>query len=488
MMPQFLEATTQWWQKKKQSINELNQLSSRLFGSDWQTNTIWQTLSFLGEEMGKFENTKDGGWGKRYFSTVVYLLDDSVISGMSERLREVVRLLIGIVNGGVGAEAVLKDEEIDFSGLELTAINKDYFAEKFKWLNGSQVAALNSALSNLTSFVGTYRPDLQNLGAALLYFQPADSYNTARELLYDWQENKMKDSPAIMRFLAQSFFAHDGETRDLAFDILSVADNGTETEDNMESKLFQLLLFFIVFDEFDSFNPADKGALVNKYLWCALCFGVPCIERIKENLALQPYLDYYINTSGFLADSLLHNEEVFLKNENEPITIGKFINSFTVACPDIRDEYDNAKQLDFINRQINIRGQSVQLKELLLEVLRTYLHLRDCDLIDYRLFLSDIGKKEYPYDWKKLILSDLTEQKKEEIRKFFMMAQRPFALRVDMIVAFGSMGWDESPYLDRILELSGIYEEVYPTYGALVYFSEEDQNWKLNATLPPKLG
>lgn len=480
MQIHFIDNTEKWWEKKYATVKKINETVMFLFGGEWGDNSVWQGLSFLAEEMQQKSKLKDEDEEKIYYNAIIYLLSDEMLNELLGRLKNLEKNLASTQL--IESRLQLQEGQIDLRGLDMTEFNYKFLLSR---VNKRNVSDVRQNMSDLVVSLAEFRVDWENIGAALLYIQPDDRYDEVADVINDWQDDKIKSDMAVVRFLAQSYFDHDGGTRDFAIDILSTTIKDEEAEKDISHIIFNILLLFIVWQDFDILKPADKAEIMERHLWLALCFGLPCVEKIKENLAMQPYLDYYLNTSGLLAEQLLENKEFVYHSKGNKDTISNLIRRFLTIAHN-KSTYREIVS-NFVEKEKMRNAWPEALSSYLFELIHLYIGLRDCDLIDYRLFLSDVGAKQYPYNWKKVVMVDFSDDKKQEIKKFFEMAQRPFALRTDLIVAFGSINWQEEPVFSRILELSNIYEEVYPVYGPLVYFSEEEQIWRLNATPPPKL-
>ncbi len=89
------------------------------------------------------------------------------------------------------------------------------------------------------------------------------------------------------------------------------------------------------------------------------------------------------------------------------------------------------------------------------------------------------------YRWNEIIQRDLTDKEIEKIKDYLTYLHRPERIKMEMIVAFETVPWNQNPYLFRILKLNEIYIDVYRgVFGALVYFDEASGEWKLDKNLP----
>ena len=140
----------------------------------------------------------------------------------------------------------------------------------------------------------------------------------------------------------------------------------------------------------------------------------------------------------------------------------------------------------YINQAIAEHKWPLGLKPLLQKLLYLYIHLRDCDFVDYRGILTEEQILSDKYDWKKIVRQDISDKDTEELREHFKLFDRPALTKAKLITAFESVPWEDEPFLSRVARLSDLYSEVFPSfdYGPIIYFDEREGKVKFNKKLP----
>jgi len=488
MFLQNIDNPNKWWNNKKQLIQKLNGLATELFASEWRENSGWDEISIFNEEISQMDLVNvEKDWEKSFYCSVVYLIDDVLLTGVISGLEELKRSTRQLPPPPVGALVnppsedfvnILKDLDLNADGIV------DFYWSKIGDLDAAAVDALSEKIQSFSLVYEDLKKRLLLLGLLVLHFHPEKRY-TLEEFVGELERSDVKSWSGALRFLGQSFYGNDGSVKTWALNFLLAS----QFDRTIDPEFFQLLFFIIVLHlglrDFTYYDNDTKQRLINKYIWSGFCFAGPWEQEIKKILAEQPFVDYYMYNCGMFARAVEDNNELIYNGGGKNIVLKDFIRQYLIYSGG--DTLDGLKQVTYIKKQIFDNQWSVDMKDRLQEMLGFYLHLKNGDIIDYKGILSEEGVKPRPFEWDKILSDNLNEGKATMVKDYLMVFNRPFTAQMEIVISLMALPWRSEPYLSRALRLSEIYEEVYgPVYGPLLYYSEKDGGWKLNNDGPPK--
>ena len=465
-----------------------------LFGAyGYKENSLWEKCDALiidAKEIKNGEALHDRA--EEFFWSVTALIDSDSLF----QLRGAIARLVNLFNNPpTGRQRNENQNSVDFDEacerLEITEFSKNFFRERVELLGDEEKNKVKQDLGSLVSIYEKARPDIMLVASALLHRTEDGLPTTVAEFrekitfsgLVDY--GRITNYAPLLRYLGQSFFGNDMDTAIMAYGVLSELsrDNNLVKKgiiDKFENKLLFTVLLFIVFDQFSNFTVVEMDGLMANFGWFALDAGFPLVELLEEYLANQPNLREYINQSGMFAEDLLNSAQMVFPHEGE---IDVVVGSFLAVYLEFADgkELDANKQNEFLDIEMRIHEWPADKREKLLNLIDLYLHLRECDLIDYYGLLSDEGIIKKPYDWAVVLEGEIGDKKVQEIKKYFSLVHRPFRMKMELLSAFRSIIWQNEPFLSRVLVLNDAFEEIYgQTHSPLIFFDETSLAWKLN--------
>lgn len=470
----YLENPNKWLTIKIKKLADLVSQIDDVFKGDWKSDSLWQMLSFFVEEMENMQADVDyDEVEKAYIIYMAYLANDN-LADLSDLLKVAIQKSIGQPMN-VEARKQVELQNI----LELKKQAAVDLANRLGW----------DELEKMMDLYAGIRKDFILISAALLHYQPASSLDFGQlkvaVLGENFAEVKITNWLLVIRGLAQGFFDDDGQVRDLAVGALVNLTAQEDQSDSFAVTMTKVLLLFIAFKDFYSLNKENKVALLNRYSLSATLLGIPWQQNVKEGLRDEPFVEYYVSASEIFAKSILDNREPIAGGSE--LSLGGFIGEYAAGMS-IEQQSDPLKRDQFIAGFTKKNNLPEEVATALKDMLDFYLHLRDCDVVDYKGVLSETGIKPLPFDWKSFVNHDLSEEDLVKAKEFMKTLRRPFSVRSVIIVDFMDVSWREEPYLSRLLALSAIYEEVYgPIYEPLAYFDDKTGQWELNRTRPPRI-
>ncbi|MBI4427087.1 MAG: hypothetical protein HY569_01195 [Candidatus Magasanikbacteria bacterium] len=468
----YLENPDKWLVPKKKMLADFVSQAEGVFEGGWEKGSLWQLFSFFVEEMETVEiGDNYNEIEKIYLTYFAYLANDD-FADISNLLKTAVQNRVGQSNVADTRKRVELQNILELK--KSTAVD---LINRLSW----------DELEKLMDLYARAKKKFILISTALLHYQPARSldYEQLKMILLgeELSEEKIKDWLPVVRHLAQGFFGDDGQVRDLAVGVLVNLKAQENGDDSFTITVITALLLFVAFKDFYSLNKNNKIALLSKYGWCAMLMGVPWQKKIQEGLTDEPFLEYYVSSSEILAKSILDNQEPIVGGS--ALSLGGFISQYAAAVP-VEKQNDSLRQDQFIAELNKVNDWPEEIMVALKGILDFYLHLRDCDLVDYKGMLSEAGVKSPPFDWRDLVFRDLSDVDLAEVREYMKILRRPFSVRSVIIVDFMDVDWRKEPYLSRLLTLSEVYEEIYgPIHEPLVYFDDKTGQWELNQTRPP---
>ncbi len=475
----------EWWDKKFLVLSNISELSKNIFGRNWTYNSFWRGLSFLVEDVNDEFSIKKVGKDLEIAFLVMGV--DTIDNEMLNNLLLDLNSLQNIWPKSATAD-IIEANEINWSkllaslGWETEAVKE--LVARLVVLDVETAIKVEETLKSIFISYNYLQKQFLLVGSLLLFYQTEHRY-TVQELEEEIKNGQVPDWQSLLRFLGQSFYGNEADLQVWAKSFLLKLNFNKELHQEFDYYLFIIGLVFLILKGFPDFIVEERKTLIEKYFWTGFCLNAPWRSVLINILVDQRFLDEYLVQSATLAESLLANQEVvyFQENGDDSLTIGQFIGAYLAGS---NNELEIANQENYVKAEIAKNSWPISLEPKLLGVLNLYLHLRDCDLIDFHHILGEMLKKDANFDWQKIISGEIDEESAENIKTYFKIVNRPFALRVELICAFMDLpDWQEDPYFSGILVLSQLYEELFsPEYGPLIYYSEKDNQWKLNTTRP----
>ncbi|MBI2444032.1 MAG: hypothetical protein HYV42_02195 [Candidatus Magasanikbacteria bacterium] len=374
--------------------------------------------------------------------------------------------------------------------LELNQVGENYLLRVLSGLSAADQPTALEQLRNLAAQYQAFKLYFSHFAAMLLYYTPPGAFALFTEFKEKFLQGVMlqKDElwewwAAILRFVGQAVIGRDGEVRDLAISWFSSQSFGQRLLGTRFNRLLFLALVYAAWFDFKILNGEFQERLCQHLIWRAISLGVPVETLLKEKLAEEPQANQYVYFSGLFAENLLKNDEVIFFSGSQTMTISAFLQAYLSQAKD--KDLDPTSQQSYVKKVMTGHGWPAEARRYLERILDIYLHLRECDLIDYRGFLTEEGGRREPYDWKALMQRDLTAVEKDRVKEYFKLLQRPTRLKIELVLAFESVSWQKEPYLSRVLALNEIYDDVYDLpYSPLIYFDEPGRIWKLRKEIP----
>lgn len=481
----FISATIEEWQKRLESVSSALSAAEEFFSSAWKSESVWQWLAYLEEEMSRFDFTRAVS-DKRdaFYLVMLEQINWATIVDLRDKVNEVVDIIENSPRVAVVQMANIESWkalgarlDLDKQGIELMSA---------KVLGRSDVAQLriNRQLTAVAELYGSFKSQFKLSAAVLLYYSPPSRYQKITDIEKIGEEPVVDWAP-VMRLLGEAVQSHDGEAMDWAGKFLYV--NATQLDKNIFENEANHLLFVVLLHlslgNFSELNEWRQARAVEWYAWPALCFGVLIEKELREYLAGRPLLsDYLIHSGGF--SELLRYSAQLIRAGGDQTTVGGFIKGFLSFTKG--DGRDATEQDLYISQAIAEHKWPADLKYLLQKLLFLYIHLRDCDFVDYRGMLAEEQILLNKYDWKKIIRQDISDKDIEDFREYFKLLDRPALIKTELINAFESVPWGNEPYASRVALLSDLYAEVFPSldYSPIAYFDEKEGKIKFNKKLP----
>ncbi|MFA4831294.1 MAG: hypothetical protein WC862_05350 [Patescibacteria group bacterium] len=475
------------WSEQKNIIAECLSAARSFFGGAWLPDSLWHWLEFFSEEMEEMTETdisrarkdRDGA----FFVAMVGQIDFLLLLGVTKQL-DSIRLQI------TGDHPVAKQEaraSVDIQqalrSLDIQERAVDALLNLLQAFSARDRGSLAVSLGQLANAYGEVSVAAELAAAALRYYRPEKPFVDFVSFHSALGTAQTLDWIAVMRFLGEAFAGSDAETRKWA--VFTMLTNPVDQSffATGVARLYFMMILHIGWSDFPSLLTEDKDALVASHLWWALCLGAPVGQLLGEDLAGESVLSDYIIRSGTYAQALLISKTKIFFGPGQTLQAGQFLQQYLAFAKD--NELDGYQQVNYVKKQVETFRLPKNFQPWLLELLSMYLHLRECDFIDYRGFLAEAGVKEKMYDWKRIMTQDIDENMKEDIKRYLQIVQRPTWIKMQMLNAIESTPWKTEPYLSRAFQLNDIYEDVYnPEYAPLVYFDEESGEFKVNKRLP----
>lgn len=469
-------------------MRRLRDLSVRIFGFNWYDKTLWKGLDLVITDWDNKATADMNDLESAFTVAVLCRVERDALVNMETALLAAEKILgpISAVSSGASADKTVFGPawEDHWWLLGVDTNGAEFLAKRAARLQAAELDSLLGHFDALTVAYDAVAGQMLAAGALLLYFN-GDEYYDLETLTAEFASGAVSDWLSAWRFLGQAFYGNDGAVGKLMLNYLLDRQPDFSGQTASANILFETILLFFVWRDYEYLFADIKAILFKKYLWAALAVGVPLEKLVKLDLAEEQFLDYYLSSCHNLTVSLAESTEQFIGTELDTTTVGGFIKSFLATAG--ASDSDGYEQASFVRAQIAENHWPVEWEGLLLRILYLFVHLRECDLIDYKGLLSEAGLVPRPFEWKQIIREDLTVEKLKIIKEYLITYNRPFTAKMEMIVEFMKVAYDSEPFLSRILALSELFDEVYgPQLSPLMFFSEEEGKWRLNNTLPPR--
>lgn len=479
-MANFNSTSYKNWERTSALIGDIYADAIRIFNRKWQEGSLWEWLEHVvTASRGFVVRERNADLDVAFF---VAILQQNNIVLLQMLQRDLGRM--EAIFGGAAVASIASQLDLQESFAKAMPQSTAQ-----KQPNDLSVAA--------TNLVASYKAAKESFGlvaAALVCSLPPETPATFRQ--YQMSINRLKDvvgntplqkQATVLRYLGQSFFGRDETMIQETWRVfITEFKIGYQPAADLYKQLRFVLSLYLVVSGFSARQREDRCLFISTYFWQALQLGVPMRNILEDVLADELFINDYLTSSGSFADAMLGNVEP-LGLPSQPsisITVGRFIQDFLVSAG---ANYSNRRVMaNFISQKITQNTWPAELASQLVELLDLFVHLRECDLIDYRGILSDVKFKLKQYDWREVIKKDLNEDERAEIKRHLSLLHRPLRTKMDMVVAFESVpAWNQEPYLSRILELDSIYQQACGnTYQPLIYFDEAADQWRFYKDIP----
>ena len=329
--------------------------------------------------------------------------------------------------------------------------------------------------------------DLELILAALCYYQPKKSilsfgeFQKIAENQINNNNNIEDDWSEIFRYLGQAFIQRDVDVMFWAVDFLIDFTPDKNVYDFKIDEIFFTLLLHNAFWDFENDPDEIQEKLLMKYSFACLYFDVDIKKNLERYLFQQPLLNYFVVRSHSLSESISKSSENIFSEQEQSITVGNFIKRFLAFAGG--KQLEGFNQLQYINEIMSEYKFNRSIRDILYKILNLYIHLRECDMVDYRGFLSDEGAKE-GVNWKEIFENNLSDKELSNLKEELELLQRPFRNKLEIFFILSKINWKEEPYFSRVLAINNMFEEIYPQYSPLVFFDEQDGDWKIDRSIP----
>src|SRR3989339_568858 len=481
----FVPATAIEWQKRLENVRLASDVSVEFFGSAWKSESVWQWLQDLQEEMSHFDFSKTiSEKSEAFFLAMLEQINWEAIAGLRDKIIVVAGAIENSQRSVIGQTANMESWKALGARLDLNKQGTELlFAKVFSRPTAVQ-SKISTQLVAVADMYESFRSQFRLIAAALLYYSPSGGQAQLIDIEKE-PDTPVTDWAPVLRLLGQAIHNHDGEALAWAGKFLYV--NATQIKKDVFESDADHLLFIVLLHlslgNFSELNEWRQARATEWYLWEALCFGVLVENELREYLAGRPLLSDYIIHSGSFSELIRCSAQLILVGVDQT-TVGGFIKGFLSFTKG--DGRDVAEHNLYISQAIAEHKWPVDLKFLLQKLLYLYIHLRDCDFIDYRGMLAEEQILSNKYDWKKIIQQDISNEDIKDFREHFKLFDRPAFTKAELITAFESVPYESEPYLDRVALLSDLYSEVFPSldYSPIMYFYELDGKIKFDKKLP----
>jgi hypothetical protein len=482
----FTQFKTNWLERKK-ILGDLVSAYHELFGLA-QDETIWNWFEDLQMLMQQIDlDLAQDNLESKYELVMLAEVDWEKLREIKEKLIILKGLLLEVGDTGVAVTEDMVSEIIQW--IELPKESANSLVNKMDSLSNDTFGQALTTLQEMVALKEEIRPYFSLLAALLLVSQPINTPDTfsvfqdkmESDILAIEGEDMVKWAP-IMRYLGQAIFSYNADLTTWAINYYAQNTVSRLAFFQPVPHLFLLVLVFLFFKNFKNQDLAAQYLLVNNLAWPALLLGVPVAEKIGEQLAEEDLETDYIYRSGYYANLLLDSQQRFLCFGVEDLQAGEVIGDFVEFSQG--DDLNIEKLNEFVDNFVILYKLPEDFKECLQSWLNLFLHLRECDLVDYRGELAEAGLRSW-FDWEKLLKTNFGDKELKEAERYLRLIRRPVYMKVKIINVLQDLPFNDEPYLSRALAISDLYYDVYgDLYGHLVYFDEAIGEFKLNMDLP----
>lgn len=463
------------------SLAQFLEFGEFLFERKWRPDSAWELSELFLNEINEQRKNSGALEEKEYWENVFNFFDADLLEQLIALLNEISGLA---KKNNASKQSASFEETANYAKkLEVNPETINSFFAAFSE-NVEEQKKLKERLDLLVDLYNDYKFNIFTVVPALScgFFE----LNCASFAQFKKLSEKLKDSgeeinhfelAKVFRFLGQAFFSNDAETKQWATDFLLNAQL-------KEESLLTVVLLHLSFLDFSDYQLDIQAGLIKRFFLQSARFAILNEKIFKQTLANALFLPEYILRSTSIADALLDNGELLRFNDKakSDITVGSFLKNYLSKAGE--KDLEKSTRDKYVSYWIESNKWPVEFKECLQDLISLYLHLRECDLIDYRGILSDAGAIPQK-DWSAFLQHDLSETELKEVEEYMWLLRRPTRLWMELIVAFQKMQWDKEPYLQRILMINEIYERVCgPRFMTLVYFDEAKNKWELNRNIP----
>ncbi len=335
-IPQFNPQTLE---KRRALLLSLQGAGAALFVNMWNEDSVWEWTDYLladwdtrlRVELGSGEEKE-----KAFFLTAAAFLDFDLLENILRKLQRLLEIKPrpGQSDGSRKPLAAALQEEwgILAQALDLTAAGAELLWRRVNGLSSGELEGLMVEMRPLAREYNDFRAVFLLVASALVYYIPPAPLVDVEHLRYALAtggEADVKTLARVANFLGWAFWKKDAAAALWAVDFLRrfvVLD-----QQLLGGKLDMFILAIFLHLSFGGWARLDSEArleLFRRYLWRALCLGVPLDEILRESAGGGAVLG-----AVSLANSLENSEEsMHVDPRQTPWTVGKFLQRFSSAA------------------------------------------------------------------------------------------------------------------------------------------------------------
>lgn len=467
-------------------LRYLLELKDEVLG-ETKSETVWDWLNCLHTDLSAL---RADYFNYKVTSTFLLVLNEfvdyDVINLMNQELLTLKRLLSTEGTGQKILSSAQNVIEEKLMALGVDEVAQKVFIDRLSRISSVGAEDVTAVLDDLIDLQEEIAPMIKIIASILLYHLPTNTPIVFSEFKKKWDLmpgdmiDEMKFAP-LARYLGQAFYGRDSELVSWAFAYFASRPLTKAIFQFDSENLINIITVYLLFRGFTDLDKDQQNYILDFQSWPALLYGVPLEEILKDVLADEDSIQEYILRSSAFADLLLASEQNAVIAANGSFFVGEIIEEFLKLKT---DDWDATIQNSFVDMVLARHKLPDDIHPILIRLLRLYLHLRDCDLLDYKGYLSEAGEMTI-YNWRGFLTNEVDYEVIEEASRYFKRVNRPVMFKVKIVNILLDLDWRDEPILPRVILLSDLYESVFgPRYGRLVYFDESTERFELDQTLP----
>ncbi len=485
-----MENKNKIWQDRFSVLKQNVVLVDKIFGREILDRNVWKWLGFMAEEMEEYLSKDDTGFDLDVdFRLAVY---GQVDFALLEKINNSLGLLSSAVDSVPSVENSpvydLSVIERLLSQLDIANETRELFLDDIESADSISLQGIKDILDKLAVDYVEFGHHFSFVAATLLYYMPEDQFNNpddferiTKGLAVQPQLDNL-EWHKVFRYMGQGFFSRDGYVKNWSVNFLTTTNITKDAWENFVDKLLFIIMLYASMGELKDLSNENKILLLDRYIWWALLLGIPVERLLEESLAEQPLFLDYVSLCGEISQTLSKSNQIMNFTGETKVILNQFVNNFIARSRG--KELDGYQQVSYVEDFVKDNQYFRSYQNILIRLLRIYLHLREMDFVDYKGIFSDEGAINPKYDWPSILHNDINDSFLEELRRYFVMLRRPARLKVELIINFMKINWQEDPFLGRVLILDELYQDVFPDFGSLVYFDEDNDKWEFDREMP----